>query len=74
MKSRPDTKQPNPAAVVCPTCGRRFWLDETETPPFCSERCQVVDLGRWLDEDIGVPHEGDPGEAPVEYRDQADHQ
>ncbi|QDT05787.1 DNA gyrase inhibitor YacG [Rubripirellula lacrimiformis] len=33
-------------------------IDESPTPPFCSERCQLIDLGRWLDEDISVPHEG----------------
>ena len=25
--------------------------------PFCSERCRNIDLGRWLDEGIGVPFE-----------------
>ncbi|WP_068141642.1 DNA gyrase inhibitor YacG [Roseimaritima ulvae] len=54
--------------VTCPTCNRRFLLDETPAPPFCSERCQLVDLGRWLDEENGLPFEGDPGDSPVEYR------
>lgn len=58
--------------LTCPTCGRRFLLDETPTPPFCSPRCQLIDLGRWLDEDIGLPFEGDPGDAPVEYREDSD--
>jgi endogenous inhibitor of DNA gyrase (YacG/DUF329 family) len=43
-------------------------LQQTETPPFCSQRCQLIDLGRWLDEEIGLPHEGDPGDTPVEER------
>jgi endogenous inhibitor of DNA gyrase (YacG/DUF329 family) len=46
--------------LTCSTCGRRFFLDETSTPPFCSERCQMIDLGRWLDEENGLPHEGGP--------------
>ncbi len=25
--------------------------------PFCGERCRLIDLGRWLDEEIGVPVE-----------------
>jgi endogenous inhibitor of DNA gyrase (YacG/DUF329 family) len=25
--------------------------------PFCSERCQMVDLGRWLNEDYSIPCE-----------------
>ena len=44
----------------CPTCGRRFLFDETKTPPFCSQRCQLIDLGRWLDEEIGLPCESEP--------------
>lgn len=67
----PAPNPPNPhARLTCPTCGRRFLLDETGTPPFCSERCQLVDLGRWLDEEHGLPFEGEPGETPVEYQDQ----
>lgn len=48
---------PSPALPTCPTCGRPFRFDETPTPPFCSERCQMIDLGRWLDEEIGLPCE-----------------
>lgn len=44
--------------MICSTCGNEFRIDQTKTPPFCSERCQLIDLGRWLDEEIGVPHEG----------------
>jgi uncharacterized protein len=25
--------------------------------PFCSERCRLIDLGRWLNEEIGFPVE-----------------
>lgn len=48
--------------MTCGTCGTRFYLDETETPPFCSQRCQLVDLKRWIDEEISLPHEGGPDE------------
>ena len=30
----------------------------------------MIDLGRWLNEEYGLPHEGDPGDAPVEIRDE----
>lgn len=30
--------------------------------PFCSERCKLIDLGRWLDEGYALPHEADPDE------------
>lgn len=68
MKKHPPTVRSR-QALTCATCGRRFFLDETQTPPFCSERCQLIDLGRWLDEGIGVPFEGDPDGTPVERRD-----
>jgi endogenous inhibitor of DNA gyrase (YacG/DUF329 family) len=32
--------------------------------PFCSQRCRLIDLGRWLDEKQGIPFE--PGEREVE--------
>ncbi len=38
--------------------------------PFCSVRCQQIDLGRWLDEKFGVPYEGDD-EEPDEGNGQA---
>ncbi|MEO1614609.1 MAG: DNA gyrase inhibitor YacG [Planctomycetota bacterium] len=46
----------------CPTCGKRFIMDETDAPPFCCQRCKLIDLGRWLDEEIGIPE--DPDESP----------
>jgi endogenous inhibitor of DNA gyrase (YacG/DUF329 family) len=27
--------------------------------PFCSKRCQQIDLGMWLTESYGFPYEGD---------------
>jgi len=36
----------------CPTCGKPVPMpprDRTKYFPFCSERCQLVDLGRWFD-------------------------
>ena len=43
----------------CPTC--REALPATRPPafPFCSERCRMIDLGRWLDEDYRIPDRDD---------------
>ncbi|TWU43188.1 hypothetical protein Q31b_22260 [Novipirellula aureliae] len=30
----------------------------------------MIDLGRWLDEEISIPFEGEAGNVPVEYRDE----
>lgn len=66
MNSAPEP-QKNTTPMSCSTCGKRFQLHQSAVPPFCSERCQLIDLGRWLDESIGLPFEGDPGDSPVEY-------
>lgn len=29
--------------------------------PFCSERCKMIDLGRWANEEYRVPLAGDAG-------------
>lgn len=46
--------------LTCPVCRKKVVLEETDAMPFCSLRCRNIDLGRWLDEAIGVPVE--PGE------------
>lgn len=38
--------------------------------PFCSKRCQQIDLGMWLNESYGFPYEGDA--AAENYGIQAD--
>ena len=47
--------------VHCPICERSFDPDESPAMPFCSERCRLLDLGRWLDEDYGMPYEAPEG-------------
>lgn len=41
----------------CPTCGSAFCLEASAARhlPFCSERCQSIDLGRWLRESYAFP-------------------
>ncbi len=42
----------------CPICSKGFEtpsLDEWPSFPFCSERCKLVDLGRWIDGDYAIP-------------------
>jgi uncharacterized protein len=48
------------AQLECPTCGKRFDSRQaTTTLPFCSERCRLLDLRRWLNEEQGMPLTGD---------------
>ena len=38
----------------CPLCKKEAAWDNNPFRPFCSERCRVVDLGRWVDEEYRV--------------------
>jgi endogenous inhibitor of DNA gyrase (YacG/DUF329 family) len=41
----------------CPNCGRDFESEQSTAVPFCGERCRLIDLGRWLNEEQGLPVE-----------------
>jgi len=69
-QNQPSNTPPSQSKVTCSTCGQVFIFENSKTPPFCSERCQLIDLGRWLDEEVSVPFEGEAGNVPVEYRDE----
>lgn len=65
----------------CPICGRAFsgaTLDALPGFPFCSERCRLVDLGRWIDGDYAVPgrpaptNANDPALAAPDMDDEAE--
>ncbi|NBW95808.1 MAG: DNA gyrase inhibitor YacG [Planctomycetia bacterium] len=44
----------------CPVCDAAVDLATTPTVPFCSDRCRLIDLGRWLDESYAVPEKKRP--------------
>jgi endogenous inhibitor of DNA gyrase (YacG/DUF329 family) len=39
----------------CPTCNRQVQWQDNPFRPFCSERCKLVDLGKWVTEEYRVP-------------------
>ena len=44
--------------VKCPLCGKTGQiakLDDLPSFPFCSDRCKLVDLGRWIDGAYALP-------------------
>ncbi len=43
----------------CAKCGQDYMPNAPEQLPFCSLRCQQMDLAGWLDEENGLPFEGD---------------
>jgi endogenous inhibitor of DNA gyrase (YacG/DUF329 family) len=48
------------ALVKCPTCGKQVEYSGNEFRPFCSERCKLLDLGAWADEEYKLPAESAP--------------
>ena len=57
--------------VSCPTCGKKVaWSEQQPWRPFCSERCRLIDLGKWAGEEHRIsgeepaPSEDGPGDAP----------
>lgn len=43
--------------IRCPTCNEMFRAEpSSHFMPFCSPRCQSVDLHRWMNHEIGLPH------------------
>lgn len=43
------------ACPRCPTCKTPIPTRHERAAPFCSERCKMVDLGRWLKGEYAVP-------------------
>lgn len=41
--------------MKCPTCGKEADWENNPDRPFCSERCKLLDLGRWVNEEYRVP-------------------
>ncbi len=40
-------------ALHCPTCKKLVTAADTEFP-FCSERCRIIDLGKWASGDYRI--------------------
>ncbi|RKS86837.1 hypothetical protein DES39_0040 [Orbus hercynius] len=42
--------------VLCPTCQKSIeWDEKNPYRPFCSKRCQLIDLGEWANETHRIP-------------------
>ena len=49
----------------CPTCNKQVDWQDNPFRPFCSERCKLVDLSKWVSEEYSVPGQPVPAE-PLE--------
>ncbi|MCP5207456.1 MAG: DNA gyrase inhibitor YacG [Hahellaceae bacterium] len=60
------TKSTSPLSVDCPTCRVAVeWIEKNTFRPFCSQRCQLIDLGEWATESFRIPQA--PSAAMDEY-------
>ena len=48
---------PTLTCPICQTKVRYTSRDEVPWRPFCSRRCKLIDLGRWLNEEYRVTEE-----------------
>ena len=53
--------------LKCPTCHRETEWENNPHRPFCSDRCQLIDLGAWTEERYRIP--GDESQPPLEDED-----
>ena len=50
-----------PRLVPCPHCKKRIeYSVNNKYRPFCSERCQLIDLGDWANENYKIPENSPP--------------
>ena len=61
--------------VRCPICSKSLEIasvDDLPSFPFCTERCKLIDLGRWLDGAYFLPEKEAPGASAAEILDEED--
>lgn len=40
--------------IKCPICRKPTQWQDNPNRPFCSERCRIIDLGKWASEEYTV--------------------
>ena len=56
-----------PLEVACPQCRTQVaWSADNPYRPFCSKRCQLLDLGAWADESHRIAGEPAMDEADLD--------
>jgi endogenous inhibitor of DNA gyrase (YacG/DUF329 family) len=53
---------PTPLILACPRCQQSTTWFNNPARPFCSERCKLIDLGAWANEDYAIPVEPIPND------------
>lgn len=56
-----------PLDVACPQCAKPVaWQPQSAYRPFCSQRCQLLDLGAWANESHRIAGESAMDEADLD--------
>jgi len=56
--------------VICPVCGQPSEFGpQNPYRPFCCERCKLIDLGDWANENYRIPDTTPPESDPQELAD-----
>jgi hypothetical protein len=50
-------KRDHEIGAECPTCGQAVEPEGNRSFPFCSPRCRMADLGKWMNEDYRISRE-----------------
>ena len=55
-------------SIACPVCRKKTTWEDNPWRPFCSERCRLIDLGKWASEEYRIAGEKKdiPEESPEE--------
>ncbi|MEY4617050.1 MAG: ligase inhibitor [Pseudomonadota bacterium] len=70
LKSMNTDKQ---TVVTCPRCKTKLvYSQENPYRPFCSERCKLIDLGAWANEDYRIPLQSQPQSHEIKAVDGSD--
>lgn len=43
--------------IICPVCKKSTTWEENPWRPFCSEKCKLIDLGKWVFEEYRIEGE-----------------
>ncbi len=49
-----------PRTFPCPRCGEPTQWEDNPFRPFCSERCKLIDLGAWANDEYRLPTQDAP--------------
>lgn len=56
----------------CPRCKKPALWHDNPARPFCSERCKLIDLGAWANEDYKIATQDAPSVADGNNNDDGD--